>query len=121
MLKKPKKFEPQTQIVDACGELAKAMGEAKAALDRVFWLKDRLLENYDAMRSAQDDLEIYTEDQAAAMFKIEAKQLADMRRRMNLPFVPMGKFPRYTKTHLIEICSMLEVNKKGQYRLRKAA
>lgn len=107
--------------MDASGDLQKAMNEAKAAIDRVFWLKDRLMENFEAMRTAQDDLEIYSEDQAAAMFQIDAKHLADMRRRMNLPFVPMGKFPRYTKTHLIEICSMLEVNKKGQYRLKKAA
>lgn len=114
-------FEPQTQIVAAFDELQTAMNDAQAAINRVAWLKDRLIENFNAMQSAHDDLEIYTEAQAATMFQIEEKQLADMRRRMNLPYVPMGKFPRYTKTHLIEICSILEVNKSGRLRLRKAA
>lgn len=111
MSKKTRQLEPQQQIVAAFEELQKAMLAAQAAINRVAWLKDRLLQDFAAMQKVNDDLEIYTEAQAAALFHIEEKTFAEMRRRMDFPNTRFGNIPRYTKTHLNEICLMLEVNK----------
>ena len=121
MLKKAENFEPQRQIVVAFDELQKAMTDARAALDRVDWLKNRLISEFETFREAQDLLDIYTEEEAAQMLKIEKNHLADMRRRLDLPHCSFGNRPRYTKTQLREICSMLEINAKGRLVQRKAA
>lgn len=121
MLKKAEQFEPQRQIVVAFDELQKAMTDARAALDRVNWLKDRLIGEFESFREAQDLLDIYTEEEAAQMLKIEKNHLADMRRRLDLPHCSFGNRPRYTKQQLREICEMLEINAKGKLVQRKAA
>jgi hypothetical protein len=121
MLKKPKEFEPQQQIVVAFDELQKAMSDARAAIDRVDWLKNRLIEEFEAIKGAKAVLEIYTEEEAAKMLRIERTHLADMRRRFDLPHCSFGNRPRYTKVHLLEICELLEMNSKGRVTARKAA
>ena len=121
MLKKPKQFEPQQQITVAFDELQKAMSDARAAIDRVDWLKDRLIQEFEAIKDAQDDLEIYTEEEAAKMLRIERNHLADMRRRLDLPHCSFGNRPRYTKVQLLEICKSLAINSKGKLTAKRAA
>jgi hypothetical protein len=121
MLKKAEQFEPQRQIVGAFDELQKAMTDARAALDRVNWLKDCLVNEFETFREAQELLDIYTEEEAAQMLKIEKNHLADMRRRLDLPHCSFGNRPRYTKQQLREICEMLEINSKGKLIQRRAA
>jgi hypothetical protein len=121
MLKKPKQFEPQQQIVIAFDELQKAMSDARAAIDRVDWLKDRLIQEFEAIKGAQEVLEIYTEEEAARMLRIEKTHLADMRRRLDLPHCSFGNRPRYTKVQLLEICETLELNSRGKVAARRAA
>ncbi len=121
MLKKPQQFEPSAQIGVACDELQKAMLDAQAAINRVNWLKDRLLSEFETIRAEHESLEIYTEEDAAMLLKIETKHLADLRRRFDLPHCSFGNKPRYTKEQLISICSLLEINSKGKAVLRRAA
>ena len=121
MLKKPKQFEPQQQIVVAFDELQKAMSDARAATDRVDWLKDRLIKEFEAIKGANEVLEIYTEDEAAKMLRVEKTHLADMRRRFDLPHCSFGNKPRYTKTQLLEICETLEMNAGGKITAKRAS
>ena len=106
----------------AIDELQQAMTDARAAIDRVNWLKDRLLDEYKKIRESEDQLDIYTEEEAAQMLKIERTHLADMRRRMDLPHCSFGNRPRYTREQLREICSMLEIGSgRGRSAGKRAA
>ena len=121
MLSKPQQFEPGVLIGTACEELQKAMLEAQAAINRVNWLKDKLLSEFETIKAEQESLEIYTEPDAARLLKIEPKHLADLRRRFDLPHCSFGNKPRYTKEQLLSICSMLEINSKGKATIRRAS
>lgn len=107
--KQAKEFEPSLQMQAVFDELQSAMLAAKAAIDRVEWLKNRMIEEVQTAKDAGKKLELFTEKEAAELFGIKEQQMADMRRRHNLPHCSFGKFPRYTKTQLIEICGILEV------------
>jgi hypothetical protein len=109
MLKKVQQFEPATQLKTVFDELQSAMLSAKAAIDRVEWLKNRMIEEAEAQQRSSEMMELYTEKEVAELFGIKEPQMADLRRRHNLPHCSFGKFPRYTKAQLIEICEILEV------------
>lgn len=102
-LKKPKQFEPADQIETAFAELQKAMLEARSAIDRVEWLKDRLLESV----KKADEFNIYTEDQAAEIFGVTTRMFRDFRAQHNFPHIAFGMPPKYTLEHLQEIAAIL--------------
>ena len=115
MLSKPKQFEPERQVEAATVEFDDAIQAAEAAVSRLQRLRNRLASEIENLRSEREQLEIYTEEEAAEILKIERPQLlADLRRRHDLPHFLAGREPRYTKEHLAEICRRLEVNSRAK-------
>jgi hypothetical protein len=101
-------------------DLQKAIDAERSALDRLQFLKDAAFAEFRRFQTDAERLEIFTEEQAAAKFGIKESMLADWRRRYDLPHIAFGKFPRYTKSHLIEIAQILEVRKQ-KTSVRRAA
>lgn len=115
---KPPQFEPAAQIEQTCEEFVTSLGAARSAVDRVLFLKDKLLADFKALRVQADALEVFTEEEAAILLKLDekpataARHLASLRKQFDLPHFKAGNKPRYTKQHLIEICDILAVNPK---------
>ena len=127
MIKTAKQFEPDAQMDNAIGELVSALNDAAGAIERLSRLKSVLSIEIEQRRAERDALEIYTEEEAAMLLRLDStsptrakKHLADLRRRLSLPHVSFGNKPRYTKRHLMEICSILEINSKAKSRLQGA-
>lgn len=117
----PKSLEVDSQLDRQFVELSDALAAANESIRRIEWLAEKQRNEIQRMKDERDALVVFTEAEAAKQFGIEETQLADMRRRWNLPHVKMGKFPRYTKQHLLEIVSLLEVKRSGKIGLKKAA
>ncbi len=107
-VKRPKRFEPTEQIEDAFQKLQSAMLEAKAAIDRVEWLKDRLLESV----KKADEVTIFTEAEAAEIFGVTPRLFRDARAKFNFPHIAFGMPPKYTREHLEEIAAILSTDIK---------
>lgn len=121
MIKTAPQFEPDAQIDNALLELDKSLQDASGAIVRIERLKMRLAAEVEALRSERGRLEIYTEKDAAILLRITERQLADMRRRHDLPHCSFGNKPRYTKDQLVRICEIFEIRSKERPALRKAA
>lgn len=117
-------FNPQTQFDQALNEIDQAIQTARQAVDRLQWLKSKIAEDFDAMQRRADEIEIYTEAEAAAMFQIKPPHLADLRRRLDLPHVVLGSVIRYTKPQIAAIGEILSIGGRSAgktTKLRKAA
>ncbi len=116
-----KQFSTDTQIDDAFKDLSAAMFEATAAMERIGRLTDRLMAEVETARAERDALEIYNEAEAAAALRIEPRQLADLRRRLDLPHINFGSKIRYTRDHLTEIVAIFSVSRQQRPARLKAA
>lgn len=128
MMKTAKQFEPDTQIDGAIGDLEKVLNEAGSVIKRLGRLKSLLNHEISQLREERDILEIYTEEEAAMLLKLDdtdaaraKKHLANLRRSLGLPHVSFGNKTRYTKQQLKEICSILESNANAKVSLRRVA
>ena len=118
MLQTAKQFVPEKQIDSAICELEKVLHEAGSTIERLGRLKTVLVAEVEQLRADRESLKIYTEEEAAALLKLEKKHLAELRRTLNLPHLSFGNKPRYRKEHLIRIFSMLEVGPSSQGRMK---
>jgi hypothetical protein len=121
MIRTAKQFETDTQIAAAFDELTAALSDATAQIERIGRLKDRLATEAEAMRSERDAIEIYDEAEAAALLRIEPRQLADLRRRLELPHIAFGPKVRYSKQHIGEIVAIFSTRKQERTARLKAA
>lgn len=105
-------FDPSEQIGAAIGELEVTLAEAAATIERLFRLKGRLATEIEQIRAERERLDIYDEDEAAAMLKLKPKHLAELRRRHDLPHVNFGNVIRYTKPQIAAICEVMAIHQK---------
>ncbi len=59
-----------------------------------------------------NSVEIYTEEQAAALMQIKPSQLAALRRRHNFEHINFGSFIRYNREQITAICETLTIGDK---------
>lgn len=126
-----KQFDPFAQAEQKAVEVDIWMQQGRALLEQMAWILRKQRDEIDQLRAERDDVEIYTEQEAATMLRVGSgtkafETLADLRSRLRLPHVKIGKSVRYTKNHIREICQMLEINSKTRQKavggqLRKAA
>lgn len=115
-------FDPSEQIGACIGELDVTLAEAAATIERLFRLKGRLAIEIEQIRAERDRLDIYDEDEAAAMLKLKPKHLAELRRRHDLPHVNFGNVIRYTKPQITAICEVMAIHQqKTPAAIRRAA
>lgn len=107
-----KPFEPIGQVDQTLSEFEEYMLKAKAAIERLAWLKDKIADDLDAAAAARDSVEIYTEEQAAVIMQIKPSQLAALRRRHRFEHINFGGFIRYNRDQIIAICDALTIEKK---------
>jgi hypothetical protein len=107
---KPPQFELPAQIGEAVEKMDSSMVDANAAIERVRFLGNKLLEEFAAIQDRIEELELYTEEEAAAILKIDERQLSTMRKEFNIPHCKFGRVCRYNKSQLAAICAMFEVN-----------
>lgn len=105
-----KPFEPIGQVDQTLTEFEEYMLKAKAAIERLAWLKDKIAADFDAAAAAADAIEIYTEEQAAALMQIKPSQLAALRRRHNFEHINFGSFVRYNRAQITAICETLTLD-----------
>jgi len=116
-----RQFDPDIQINKTFDDLAGGISDVRSSLDRLERLKTAMFAEYHRMADEADALEIFTEAEAATALKLETeRQLADLRRRYDLPHFTAGKFVRYTRDHIREITAILEVRRQRPA-MRKAA
>lgn len=60
----------------------------------------------------QLDLEIFDEDQVAAIFSVSAATIARRRDSLKLPHLAVGSQIRYTRKHVLEIAEIFEQRKE---------
>lgn len=109
-----KQFNPSGQFESLLTELESVLVDAEAKISRLAFLREKIAADHAALAAALDTLDVYTEDEAAAVLKTDPRMLADMRRRFNLPFFRIGREVRYTGEHLREATALLEVNAKSR-------
>lgn len=113
-----KQFDPGAQFEALMNEIEAELIDTQSKLARLAWLREKIAAEHAALAAAVDTLDVYTEEEAAALLKTDARMLADMRRRFNLPFFRVGREVRYTGEHLREATALLEVNKKPRKALQ---
>lgn len=127
-----KQFDPFAQADQKAVEVDIWMQQGRALLEQMAWILRKQRDEIDQLRAERDDVEIYTEQEAAAMLRVgngakAFETLADLRSRLRLPHVKIGKSVRYTKNHIREICQLLEINSRSKQsavsgkQLRRAA
>lgn len=107
-----KPFEPIAEVDQTLSEFEEYMLKARAAIDRLHWLKDKIAADFDALERDRDSVEIYTEEQAAAIMQIKPSQLAALRRRHKFEHINFGSFIRYNREQIIAICETLTIGDK---------
>ncbi len=107
---KPSQFEPGQQFDSLMIELESELATAGAKIARLAFLREKIAAEHAALQAAVDALGFYTEEEAAAVLKIEARLLRDLRKRHNLPHTRFSKYVRYTPDHVREIVAILEMN-----------
>lgn len=88
------------------------MLKAKAAIERLSWVKNKIAADFDALERDRDAVEIYTEEQAAGLMQIKPSQLTALRRRHRFEHINFGSFIRYNRAQIIAICEFLTLNNK---------
>jgi hypothetical protein len=117
MQKANKQFDPSDQFAELLNEIDATLQDTAAKFDRLNWLRKKMAEQFAAAIAASDTIDIYTEAEAAEILKLgSGKQgenaLRHLRSKFGLPFLRFGREVRYTREHLREICSLLEMNRK---------
>ena len=107
-----KQFEPIAQIDQTLSEFEEHMLKAKAAIERLQWLKGKIADDLDTASRAAAEVEIYTEEQAAGMMQIKPSQLAALRRRHKFEHINFGSLIRYNRAQIIAICETLTLDQK---------
>ena len=107
-----KPFDPIAQVDQTLSEFEEHMLKARAAIERLSWLKDKIAADFDALERQAAEVEIYTEEQAAAIMQIKTSQLAALRRRHRFEHINFGSFIRYNRAQIIAICETLTLDGK---------
>lgn len=116
-----KQFDPFTQAEQRAVELDLWIQEGRALLDRTSWILQKMQDENERLRAERDELEIYTEAEAAALLRVSDWTLGDLRRRHNFEHIANGKIC-YTRKQLLAIVEALKVgSKKAEGRKLKAA
>ena len=110
-------------------KIESTLHDANAKIARLAWLREKISQEYKKAQGAIEDLETFTESEAGLLFKLNddplkaERAMADLRRKFDFPFCKFGREIRYTKTQLVEICGLLEINgkTKSKNQLRRAA
>ena len=105
-----KPFEPIGQVDQTLTEFEEYMLKAKAAIERLAWLKDKIAADFEALERDRDAVEIYTEEQAAALMQIKPTQLTALRRRHKFEHINFGSFIRYNRAQITAICETLTLD-----------
>jgi hypothetical protein len=103
-------FSVESQLETTTGELDAAILDAQNALARFKFLMDEQQKQFHKKQMELDNIEIFTEAEAAARLKISRVHLGNLRRADNLPFVRLGDSVRYSKENLRDIVKILTVN-----------
>lgn len=119
-MNKPDKLDPLGQLSMSLEAFDIAINEANSIRLRMNWIKSKVVAELEQIRDEREKLELYDEPAAATILKIEPNHLGDLRRRLGLPHINFGNKIRYTKRHLSEIISLLEI-KQPDRTSRKAA
>ena len=129
MLQRAKPFDPNGQFETLLTEIESTLHDANAKIARLAWLREKIGEEYRKAQGALDDLETFTESEAGLLFKLNEdpqkaeRAMSDLRKKFNFPFCRFGREIRYTKSHLVEICGLLEINgdSRSKNLLKRAA
>ena len=129
MLERSQPFDPNDQFESLLTEIESTLHDANAKIARLAWLREKISQEYKKAQGAVEDLETFTESEAGQLFKLNEepqkaeRAMADLRRKFNFPFCRFGREIRYTKSQLIEICGLLEINgnSKSKKLLKRAA
>lgn len=114
-------FDPSTQFEQVLTQADIEIMALRSTLDRLLWLRVKIADEFTAMQNAADTLDLYTEEQAAAILQVKPDLLGTLRRRHLLAHVNFGNRIRYTKDQLRGICEFLTINKKERRALKHAA
>lgn len=114
------KFDPAAQFDATIAEAETHIVAAVASLERLIWLRGKIADDIAAMRDAADELELYTEDEAAELLKITAWHLGCLRRKHNFAVVNLGNKIRYTKEQIAGVCDFFSINNKKPAALKAA-
>lgn len=99
-----------TSFLTTLDELTAALNDARSRLDTLLWLRERLGAELKQLSDQAEEIQLFTEREAAERLRITTRQLADLRRAENLPHVRLGRDVRYTKQNLLQIIEMLDTS-----------
>lgn len=86
--------------------------DVRAMVDGTLFLMGVATTEIATVERERDRLEIYDEPEAAALLRIEAGLLGDMRRRYKFPHCKFGTKVRYTRQHLNAIIEYFEIREQ---------
>lgn len=113
-----KQFDPSRQFGELMTEIEGELNGMTSKLARLIWLREKIAAEHAALEAAVDALDVYTEEEAAALLKTDSRMLADLRKRYNLPFFRVGREVRYTAEQLREATVLLGMNGKPRKALQ---
>lgn len=123
--KDAKGFDPVAQCdatIDALGELLREIPEL---LQRLGWQRDRLRDEITRMRETRDRLDVFTEDEAAQILKLQSKEsLAIQRRKHGFDHMRIGHDIYYTQAQIAAMVEFFTVRRTAPQRrseIRRAA
>ena len=105
-------FDPITQSDELTTEIEAAFLDLRAKFDRLAWLKDKIAADLEAMRAEADQIDTYTEEQAAAVYQIKPAHLGKLRRQFDLEHCCFGNIIIYTRPQLAGIAEVLTNGKR---------
>lgn len=111
-------FDPGRQFDELMTEIEGELNGMTSKLARLIWLREKIAAEHAAVQAAVDALDVYTEEEAAAKLKTDARMLRDLRKRYKLPFFRVGREVRYTGEQLREATALLGENEKPRKALQ---
>lgn len=114
-------FDPIEQLSAALNAYEICEAEMAAIMPRLRFSFERIEAELENVRKYRDQLDVFTEAEAAAVLKLTETSLAAYRRDNDLPHLRFGSMVRYTRQHLDQIVSFFESRNAGKSQLRRAA
>lgn len=100
----------QQNVLKSLDELSNALRDARAHLDTLLWLRERLNHELKELSDKTGDIHLFTESEAAQRLRITTRQLADLRRSEQLPHIRLGRDIRYSSKNLAQIVELLDTS-----------
>jgi hypothetical protein len=120
MSKTAPQFDPAEQADSVIDGMFGDIDRVIADLNRLRRHAENMRAEIEQLRDERDQLEIYTEEQVAAILQVNAKTLGDHRRAHKLPHIKIGDKVRYTKQQAAEIIQMFSVGHRSRTALKAA-